>query len=59
MSTTSRCSQRAEPHWLTVRVGREPATSLARFYLDSPDEVAQLLDRMLRLVEPSTGAPPP
>ena len=49
----------AQPHWLTVKVGREPATSRARFYLESPDEVAQLLDRMLRLIEPTTGATPP
>ena len=36
---------RAPPHWLTLRVGRD-ARSRARFYLDSPADVAMLLERL-------------
>jgi len=43
----------APGEWLTVKIGREPASSQARFYLESPDEVALLLDRMLTLVASS------
>ena len=41
----------APPAWLTVRVGRAPApqVSQARFFLDSPREVATMLERMLSL----------
>jgi trehalose 6-phosphate phosphatase len=40
----------APPDWLTVRVGRATAqTSGARFFLDSPGEVATMLERMLVL----------
>jgi trehalose 6-phosphate phosphatase len=39
---------RAEPTWLTVRVGRDDPTSQAKFYLDSSAEVATMLDRMLK-----------
>lgn len=38
---------RAEPHWLTVRVGRDDPDSRAMYFLDSQAEVATLLDRML------------
>jgi len=41
---------RAEPSWLTVRVGRDDAASLARYYLDGLGEVAIMLDRMLVLL---------
>jgi trehalose 6-phosphate phosphatase len=37
---------RAEPHWLTVRIGLDPA-SRAMFRLDDPHELAALLDRLL------------
>ena len=37
--------ERAPPHWLTLRVGRD-AASHARFYLDSPAEMAMLLERL-------------
>ena len=37
--------ERAPPHWLTLRVGRD-AASRARFYLDSPAEMAMLLERL-------------
>ena len=40
---------RAEPSWLTVRVGRDDPTSQARFCLESSGEVASMLDRMLGL----------
>jgi trehalose 6-phosphate phosphatase len=37
----------ALPQWLTVRIGRDDRASRARYFLDSVDEVAPLLDRML------------
>lgn len=37
----------APPNWLTVRVGRDEPGSRARFFLDSPAEMALLLGRML------------
>lgn len=40
----------APPHWLTVRIGCEDPNSSARFFLDSPIEVAILLERMLILL---------
>lgn len=36
--------------WLTIRVGRDDPVSAAQFLLDGPDEVALLLERMLRLL---------
>ncbi len=42
---------RAEPSWLTVKVGRDNPNSLARFCLDSLIEVAVMLDRMLALLD--------
>jgi len=42
---------RAEPTWLTVKVGREDPHSLARFRLDAQGEVAIMLDRMLGLLD--------
>jgi trehalose 6-phosphate phosphatase len=40
----------APPQWLTVRVGRASGyASRARFFLDSPGEVATMLERMLVL----------
>jgi trehalose 6-phosphate phosphatase len=41
--------------WLTVKVGRDDAASLARFYVESPDEVAQMLERMVRLLGETAG----
>ncbi|MDE2081978.1 MAG: trehalose-phosphatase [Burkholderiales bacterium] len=41
------------PDWLTVRIGRDEPASRARFFLDTPAEVALLLQRMLALL----GAP--
>jgi trehalose 6-phosphate phosphatase len=40
----------APPHWLTVRIGRDERRSSARFFLDSPCEMAMLLERMLVLL---------
>lgn len=37
----------APPDWLTVRIGRDDPASRARFSLDSPEEMALLLERML------------
>jgi trehalose 6-phosphate phosphatase len=42
--------ERAPPSWMTIKVGRTDPSSAARFYLDSPNEVAMLLDRMIRLL---------
>lgn len=39
----------AAPGWLTVRVGRDEPKSMARFFLDSPAEMAMLLERMVTL----------
>lgn len=44
----------APPHWLTIRIGRGERHSRARFFLDSPNEMAMLLERMLnRLAQPA------
>lgn len=40
----------AADEWLTVRVGRDEPASLARFFLDSPSEMATLLQKMLLLL---------
>ncbi len=45
----------APAHWLTVRVGRDDAHSAARYAIDSPAEMALLLDRLLAHV--AGGAP--
>jgi len=37
----------AETDWLTTRVGRDNARSRAMYFLDSPGDVALLLDKML------------
>ncbi len=42
---------RAEPDWLTVKVGRDDPNSQARFFIDGTGEIAQLLDRMLALLD--------
>ena len=36
--------------WLTIRVGREDPRSTARYFLDSPGEMALLLERMVNLL---------
>jgi len=43
---------RAEPHWLTVKIGRDDPLSRAMFFLDSDAELASVLDRMLALRHP-------
>lgn len=46
----------APPNWLTVRVGRGDAASRALFYIDSPEQMGTLLDRMLvRLPSPEAA----
>ncbi len=40
---------RAEPHWLTVKIGRDDPLSRAMFFLDSDAELAEVLQRMLAL----------
>lgn len=37
----------APPSWLTVRIGRDDPASMAQYFLDSPSEMALLLERML------------
>lgn len=37
----------APPHWLTVRIGRDDPHSQARFFLDSPAEMAITLQTMI------------
>ena len=41
---------RAEPDWLTIKVGRDDPTTAARFCIDGTGEIARLLDRMLALL---------
>ncbi len=48
---------RAEPTWLTVKVGRDDRGTRARFCLDGLAEVAVMLDRMLTLLDDGTGVP--
>lgn len=38
-------------HWLTVRVGRDERASQARFFVDGPAQVAQLLERLVGLTD--------
>ncbi|MBT9598224.1 MAG: trehalose-phosphatase [Vitreoscilla sp.] len=38
--------------WLTIRVGRDDPRSKAQWFLDSPGEMALLLERMLSLLAP-------
>jgi trehalose 6-phosphate phosphatase len=40
---------RAEPHWLTVRIGRDDPLSRAMFFLDSDAELVAVLEKMLIL----------
>ena len=40
----------APPNWLTVRIGRDNPASHAKFFLDSPAEMASLLGDMLALL---------
>lgn len=43
---------RSQPHWLTIRIGRDDPGSRARYFLDGPAEVGILLHRMLACVAP-------
>lgn len=42
----------APPTWLTLRVGHDDGGSRARFFLDGPQDIALLLDRMQALLNP-------
>ena len=47
----------ASPQWLTVRVGRNDKASRARYFLDSVNEVASLLERIVaHCAAPRVGA---
>ena len=48
---------RAEPSWLTIKVGREDPNTRARFCVDSPAEVASMLDRMLMRLQSAEEGP--
>ena len=39
----------APPHWVTVRIGRDDASSAARYFLDSSAEMAILLQQMIEI----------
>lgn len=39
--------RRADPRWVTVKIGREDPLSRAMFFLDSDTELAEVLQRML------------
>lgn len=45
----------AQPSWLTVRVGRDDPQSRAMYFLDQFGEVADMLDRMVALLDPGAG----
>ena len=45
--------ERAEPDWLTIRIGRDGTPSSARFFLDATAEVAAMLRKMLSVLEPA------
>lgn len=36
-----------QPDWFTIRVGRDPADSAARYFVDSPSDLPRMLDCML------------
>ncbi|WP_022979063.1 trehalose-phosphatase [Ideonella sp. B508-1] len=40
----------APPHWLTIKIGREPPQSRASFFLENPAEMALLLERILAML---------
>lgn len=40
---------RSQPHWLTIRVGRDNRGSRAKYFLDNITEVGMMLQRMLDL----------
>ncbi|HJV72018.1 trehalose-phosphatase [Ideonella sp.] len=48
---------RAEPDWLTVRVGHDDPRSSARWFLDGPADLPRLLDRMLESLSEPGGSP--
>lgn len=45
--------ERAPPHWVTVRVGREHADTHARYVLDDQAQVPDLLQALVQLAEPA------
>jgi trehalose 6-phosphate phosphatase len=48
----------APPHWLTVRIGRADRVSKARFFLDSPAEMAVVLQAMLDALDAADAHDP-
>jgi trehalose 6-phosphate phosphatase len=49
---------RAEPHWLTVKIGRDDPLSRAMFFLDSEAELAVVLQQMTALRGGGPGGGP-
>jgi trehalose 6-phosphate phosphatase len=47
----------AREHWLTLRIGREPPASSARYCLEGPQEMAMLLERVLSNLASAGGDP--
>ncbi len=43
--------ERAQPNWLTVRVGRDHLGSRAAYFLDSHAEITEMLESMLSVLE--------
>ncbi len=43
---------RAEPPWLTIRIGRDDPLSRAMYFLDSDAELVPVLERMLAMTNP-------
>lgn len=41
---------RAEPSWLTIKIGSENADSQARFFLDNSQQILTMLNRMLSIL---------
>jgi trehalose 6-phosphate phosphatase len=46
----------APEHWLTLRVGRNNPASMARFFLDGPQEMARLLEHIQALCDAPAAA---
>lgn len=49
--------ERAQPHWLTVRIGPGQHESRAMFFLAAHAEMAGLLEKMQQALSPSTSPP--
>jgi trehalose 6-phosphate phosphatase len=48
--------ERAPPHWLTVRIGRDNPHSRAEYFLDSHAEMATLLQEVVEFLNAGATA---